>query len=183
MYFAEQSNLNDDDFVVYTAKKVSVSGTVNDDGTIDYDVRDGDQVVIYTRVWNETTLEYEYYAIDYDGMLVRAYMSGDNISWVGSKVNTMLWDFTEYHELDADGNETDVPNYYYELQNNYSGKYIAPQVTGDEFLAITARFWRGMIRIMIMPCSWFPKTSTSLVPPRSRWRMTRRSPGTSILPL
>ncbi|MBQ7437392.1 MAG: LPXTG cell wall anchor domain-containing protein [Oscillospiraceae bacterium] len=135
MYFAEQSNLNDDDFVVYTAKKVSVSGTVNDDGTIDYDVKDGDQVVIYTRIWNETTLEYEYYAIDYDGMLVRAYMSGDNISWVGSKVNTMLWDFTEYHYLDDDGNETDVPNYYYELQNNYSGKYIAPQVTGDEFLA------------------------------------------------
>ena len=135
MYFAEQSNLNDDDFVVYTAKKVSVSGPVNEDGTIDYDVKDGDQVVLYTRIWNETTLEYEYYAIDYDGMLVRAYMSGDNISWVGSKVNTMLWDFTEYHELDADGNETDVPNYYYELQNNYSGKYIAPQVTGDEFLA------------------------------------------------
>ena len=135
MYFAEQSNLNDDDFVVYTAKKVSVSGPVNEDGTIDYDVKDGDQVVLYTRIWNETTLEYEYYAIDYDGMLVRAYMSGDNISWVGSKVNTMLWDFTEYHYLDDDGNETDIPNYYYELQNNYSGKYIAPQVTGNEFLA------------------------------------------------
>ena len=135
MYFAEQSNLNDDDFVVYTAKKVSVSGPVNEDGTIDYDVKDGDQVVLYTRIWNETTLEYEYYAIDYDGMLVRAYMSGDNISWVGSKVNTMLWDFTEYHYLDDDGNETDIPNYYYELQNNYSGKYIAPQVTEDGFLA------------------------------------------------
>ena len=135
MYFAELSNLNDDDFVLYTAKKVSVSGPLNDDGTIDYDVKDGEQVVLYTRIWNEKTLEYEYYAIDYDGMLVRAYMSGDNISWVGSKVNTMLWDFTEYHDLDADGNETDKPNYYYELQNNYSGKYIAPQVTGTDFLA------------------------------------------------
>ena len=130
MYFAEQSNLNDDDFVVYTAKKVSVSGPVNEDGTIDYDVKNGDQVVLYTRIWNDKTLEYEYYAIDYDGMLVRAYMSGDNISWVGSKVNTMLWDFTEYYWED-----TNTPNYYYELQNNYSGKYIAPQVSGEGFLA------------------------------------------------
>ena len=137
MYFAEQSNLNDDDFVVYTAKKVSVSGPVNPDGTVDYDVKDGDQIVIYTRIWNETTLQYEYYMIDYDGMLVRAYMSGDNISWVGSKVNTMLWDFTEYHYLDDDGNETNIPNYYYELQNNYSGKYLAPQVSGEDFLADT----------------------------------------------
>ncbi|MBQ9664413.1 MAG: hypothetical protein IJV40_14810, partial [Oscillospiraceae bacterium] len=135
MYFAEQSNLNDDDFVVYTAKKVSVSGPVNEDGTIDYDVKDGDQVVLYTRIWNDKTLEYEYYAIDHDGMLVKAYMSGDNISWVGSKVNTMLWDFTEYHTTDADGNETNIPNYYYELQNNYSGKYIAPQVSGTDFLS------------------------------------------------
>ena len=135
MYFAEQSNLNDDDFVVYTAKKVSVSGPVNEDGTIDYEVKDGDQVVLYTRIWNDKTLEYEYYAIDYDGMLVRAYMSGDNISWVGSKVNTMLWDFTEYHTIDADGNETEEPNYYYELQNNYSGKYMAPQVSGEGFLS------------------------------------------------
>ena len=135
MYFAEQSNLNDDDFVVYTAKKVSVSGPVNEDGTIDYEVKDGEQIVLYTRIWNDKTLEYEYYAIDYDGMLVRAYMSGDNISWVGSKVNTMLWDFTEYHTIDADGNETEEPNYYYELQNSYSGKYMAPQVSGEGFLS------------------------------------------------
>ena len=135
MCFAERSKLNDDDFVVYTAKKVSVSGPVKDDGTIDYEVKDGEQVVLYTRIWNATTLEYEYYAVDYDGMLVRAYMSGDSISWVGSKVNTMLWDFTEYHTLDADGNETDEQNYYYELQNDYSGKYIAPQVSGGKFLS------------------------------------------------
>ncbi|MBQ9016159.1 MAG: hypothetical protein IJ109_08570 [Firmicutes bacterium] len=135
MYFAEQSKLNDDDFVIYTAKKVSVSGPVNEDGTIDYDVKNGEQVVLYTRIWNDKTLEYEYYAIDHDGMLVKAYMSGDSISWVGSKVNTMLWDFTEYHTIDADGNETDTPNYYYELQNDYSGKYIAPQVSGDSFLS------------------------------------------------
>ncbi|MBQ9156227.1 MAG: hypothetical protein IJ137_05555 [Eubacterium sp.] len=135
MNLAELSNLKDDDFVVYTAEKVSVSGTVKEDGSIDYDVEDGDQVIIYTRIWNEDTLRYDYYAIDYDGMLVKAYESGDTISWVGSKVNTMLWDFTEYHYLDEYGNDTGVPSYYYELQNAYSGKYIAPQVSETGFLS------------------------------------------------
>ena len=130
MNLAELSNLNDDDFVVYTAEKVSVSGSVGEDGTVEYDVKNGDQVILYTRIWNEDTLRYDYYAIDYDGMLVKAYESGDTISWVGSKVNTMLWDFTEYY---YEG--TNTPNYYYELQNAYSGKYIAPQVSGTGFLS------------------------------------------------
>ena len=129
MYLAKKSNLNDDDFVTYTAEKVSVSGKVNPDGTIDYDVKDGDEVVVYTRVWNEDTKQYDYYVIDYDGMLVRAYASGDSIAWVGSRNNTMLWDFTEYHKSDG------TPNYYYELQNQYSGKYIAPQVTDGKILS------------------------------------------------
>ena len=129
MNFAELSALNDDDFVVYTAEKVSISGTETD-GTINYDIKNGDQVVIYTRIWNEDTLRYDYYAIDYDGMLVKAYESGDTISWVGSKVNTMLWDFTEYY---YEG--TTTPNYYYELQNNYSKKYLTPQVSGTDFLS------------------------------------------------
>ncbi len=130
MSLAERSTLNDDDFVVYTAEKVSISGTVDETGTVDYDVKNGDQVVIYTRIWNETDLRYDYYAIDYDGKLIKAYESGDTISWVGSKVNTMLWDFTEYY---YEG--TTTPNHYYELQNTYSGKYIAPQVSGDGFLS------------------------------------------------
>ena len=126
---AELSNLNDDDFVVYTADKVSVSGKVNEDGTIDYDVKDGEQLILYTRIWNDDSKRYDYYIVDYDGKLVKAYESGDTISWVGSKVNTMLWDFTEYHYDDGS------PNYYYELQNNYSGRYIAPQVSGTAFLS------------------------------------------------
>ena len=130
MNLAELSNLKDDDFVVYTATKVSVSGTENEFGVIDYDVEDGDQVIIYTRIWNESTLRYDYYAIDYDGMLVKAYESGDTISWVGSKANTMLWNFTEY--LD---NDTGLPSNYYELQNAYSGKYLAPQVSNTVCLA------------------------------------------------
>lgn len=121
MNLGELSTLNDDDFVTYTATKVSVSDTVN--------VPDGAQIVIYTRIWNEQTLKYEYYMIDYDGMLVRAYESGDTISWVGTKINTMLWDFTEYH--DDNGNITN----YYEMQNRYSRKYLAPQVTGGGFLS------------------------------------------------
>ena len=127
--FAELSNLNEDDFVTYTATKVSVSGDTDENGNIDYDVKNGDQVIIYTRIWNENTLQYDYYAIDHDGMLVKAYESGDTISWVGTKVNTMLWDFTEYY------NDDGTPNYYYELQNAYSGKYIAPQVSGGTFLS------------------------------------------------
>ena len=130
MYLAELStSLNDDDFVTYTATKVSVSGELDDQGIMQYDVKDGDQVILYTRIWNEETLRYDYYTVDYDGMLVMAYESGDTISWVGSKVNTMLWDFTEYHYDDGS------PNYYYELQNNYSQKYIAPTYSADSFLS------------------------------------------------
>lgn len=129
MNLAEKSNLNDDDFVTYTAEKVSVSGEVNDDGTIDYDVKDGDDVVIYTRVWNDDTKQYDYYVIDYDGVLVRAYASGDSIAWVGSRNNTMLWNFTEHHNPDGS------LNYYYDLQNTYSEVYIAPQVTGRQVLS------------------------------------------------
>ena len=130
MDFAELSNLNDDDFVVYKAHKVSVSGTADENGDIDYDVKNGDQVILYTRIWNDTTLRYEYFAVDHDGKLVKAYDEGDTISWVGSKINTLLWDFSEYY---YEG--TSTPNYYYDLQNAYSGKYIAPQVTGDSFLS------------------------------------------------
>ena len=113
--------LQDDDFVEYTAHKVSVSDTQS--------VPNGAQVVVYTRVWNEKTLRYEFYAVDYDGKLVRCYESGDVIQWVGSKVNTALWDFTEYQNADG------TPNYYYELQNHYSGQYIAPQLKGEQILS------------------------------------------------
>lgn len=130
MSFADRSNLNEDDFVVYTAEKASVSGTVDENGEIVTDVNNDDSVIIYTRIWNEDSSRYDYYAIDYDGKLVKAYESGDTISWVGSKVNTMLWKFTEYY---YEG--TNTPNYYYELQNEYSGKYLAPQVSGTVFLS------------------------------------------------
>ncbi len=142
MNFAELSNLHDDDFVVYTAAKVSVSGTLNELGEIaEYDVKDGDQVIIYTRIWNDTTKRYDYYAVDYDGVLVKAYESGDTISWVGSKVNTMLWDFTEYC---YEGTET--PNGYYEFQNTYSGNYLAPQITQNLTDSAETTTVRGVIQ-------------------------------------
>ena len=119
---AEKTTLSEDDYLIYTAHKVSVSDTVN--------VKDGDQIILYTRSWNETTKKYEYYAVDHDGSLIRVYESGDVIQWIGSQINTALWNFTEYH---YEG--TSDPNYYYDLQNDYSGKYIAPQITGSQTLS------------------------------------------------
>lgn len=119
---ASLSDLTEDDFVSYSAYKVSVSDRTN--------VPDGAQVVVYTRVWNDTTKEYDFYAIDHDGNLVYAYESGDKIEWVGLQVNNMLWDFTEYHTTG-----TETPNYYYELQNTYSGLYIAPNLEKDQIVS------------------------------------------------
>ncbi len=117
----ERSVLDDDDFTQYNAKKVSVSDTQN--------VYNGQQVVIYTRIWNDETKRYEFYAIDHDGSLVRCYDTGDGIEWIGSRVNTLLWDFTEYF------NDDGTPNYYYELQNSQYGNYIAPQLTDGQILS------------------------------------------------
>ena len=128
-YLAELSNLTDDDFVPYTADKVSISGTLDETGNPDYDVEDGEEVIVYTRVWDDAQKRYRYFIIGPEGNLVEAYDNGGSISWVGSKVNTMLWQFTEYHNADG------TLNYYYELQNVYSGKYLAPQVSGGSFFS------------------------------------------------
>ena len=113
MNLTKRSVLTDDDFNLYTAEKVSV--------TDDESVYQGQYVVIYTRLWNETTKRYEFYAVDHDGSLVRCYDAGNNIEWIGSRVNTALWEFTEYTYDDG------TPNHYYELQNVQYGSYIAPQ--------------------------------------------------------
>ena len=116
----ELSELTSDYYKTYSASKVSVS---------DESITTGSKVIIYTRAWNEETLEYEYYAIDHDGTLVRVYESGDSIEWVGNVINTMLWQFTDYP--DESGN----PTYFYELYNEYAQKYLAPQVTGGQVVA------------------------------------------------
>lgn len=122
MNLVEKSeSLTDEDFNLYHAKKVSIS---------DIDkVYDGQQVIVYTRIWNEKAKKYEFYAIDHDGTLIACRDTGDSIEWIGSKVNTALWNFTEYH------NDDGTPNYYYELQNDQYGEYIVPQMTGNQTIS------------------------------------------------
>lgn len=100
---------DEDELVTYKAKEVSVS-----------EVKNGEEIIIYTRVWNGKG--YDFYAIDHDGSLVPCYERGDSIMWLSKKVNTMIWEFNEYYyEYTTD------PNFYYDLYNPYSGKYIAPR--------------------------------------------------------
>ncbi|MBE6027008.1 MAG: LPXTG cell wall anchor domain-containing protein [Clostridiales bacterium] len=113
-----KSVLDDDDFVTYAAKKVSVSDREK--------VPDGAKVVIYTRIWNESKKRYEFFVVDHDGTLIPCDDAGDNIEWIGSKINTALWDFTEHTGDDGE------PNYFYDLKNDQYGNYIAPQITGDQ---------------------------------------------------
>ena len=120
--FADLSVYSEDDFVMYSATKVSASDRVN--------VCTGKAVVIYTRVWNDSEKAYEFYAIDHNGDLIPCYESGDALVWVGTQNNTLLWEFTEYC---YEG--TTTPNYYYEFQNMYTGKYIAPQIAGDQIFS------------------------------------------------
>ena len=118
LYLAEPSELTQEDYITYYADKVSVSN-----------VPDGASVIIYTRIWNDNTKSYDFYAIDHDGTLYPCYERGDHLTWLGTRINTLLWDFTEYHYDDG------TPNYYYELYNPYSRKYIAPQIQDDQVLS------------------------------------------------
>ena len=112
----ELSELTTDYFMTHSASKVSVS---------DPGVTNGSRIIVYTRIWNDTTKQYDFYAIDHDGGLIPVYESGDSIEWVSGQINTMLWNFVEYY-----WEGTNDPNFYYELYNQYSEKYIAPQISG-----------------------------------------------------
>ena len=113
--------LTNEHLMTYSASKVSVS---------DPGITNGSRIIVYTRYWNETTKKYDYYAIDHDGTLVRVYDSGDVIEWASGQLNTLLWNFVEYY-----WEGTTDPNFYYELYNQYSKKYVAPQSTGDQVLS------------------------------------------------
>ena len=126
-----RSVLDDDDFTLYSARKASVS-----DDEMVYDrtvegIREQSQIVLYTRVWNEDTERYDFYAVDHDGSLVKCYDSGDSIEWIGTKVNTAAWNFTEYKNPDG------TPSYYYELQNNQYGNYLVPHSANGKILSDT----------------------------------------------
>ena len=114
----EEREITEEYKTTYTAQKVSVSDTTS--------VKNGEKLIVYTRIWNTENKKYEIYAIDHDGSLVLCEDDGDNIKWNGSAVNSLLWEFTEYYH-----EGTTTPNYYYELQNVYSEKYIAPQKNGQ----------------------------------------------------
>ena len=109
-----KANLTSEYEKVYNAQKKSAT-----------EISNGQQVIIYTRVWNEGTKSYNFYAIDKDGTLVPCIEDGDMIGWVGETENTLLWDFTDYSAGAA------TSNHYYELYNEASGKYIAPQINGQ----------------------------------------------------
>ena len=115
------SDLTADYLITYSARKVSVSDT---------SVTNGSRIILYTRIWNNTDKRYEFYAVDHDGSLVPCYEAGDEIRWVGNRINTLLWNFVEYY-----WEGTTDPNYYYELYNQYSEKFIAPQVTEGQILS------------------------------------------------
>ena len=117
----DESSLTSDYLMTYSASKVSVS---------DSNVTNGSRIIVYTRTWNDTTKKYEFYAIDHDGSLVPCFESGDSIQWVAGRFNTLLWNLVEYY-----WEGTNDPNYFYELYNQYSEKYIAPQVTGGQILS------------------------------------------------
>lgn len=104
--------------ITYSAEKVGVS-----------EVKTGESVIVYTRIWDNTNKKYAFYAIDHDGKLYPCYERGDNIMWVGDKINTLLWDFTEYRDDDG------KVNYFYELYNPYSDKYLAPLINGGQVLS------------------------------------------------
>ena len=122
LHFVESSDLTSDYFRTYSAQKVSVSDNVK--------VANSSRIIVYTRYWNEEKKRYDFFAIDHDGTLVPVYENGDSIEWTAGQLNTMLWNFTEYY-----WEGTNDPNHYYELYNQYSGKYIAPQVTGNQILS------------------------------------------------
>ena len=112
----------DEDFIAYSAAKVSISDTEK--------VHNGSKIILYTRVWNDNTKNYEFYVVDHNGYLARAYESGDSIVWIGSVINTMPYIFTEYY---YEG--TTTPNYYYDLQNEYSGEYLTPRIAENQIMS------------------------------------------------
>ena len=119
LYLLERASLEDSDLITFSADRLSVS-----------DIPNGQKVIVYVRVWNEEELRYDIYAVDRDGSLYPCYASGGKIMWLGDDTGSLEWEFTEY--LDA---VTKQPNYYYELYNPYSEKYLAPQLTGNQVLS------------------------------------------------
>ena len=121
----EETQISADYKRTYSARKISVS----DDG-----LHTGSQLIVYTRIWNDSTKKYDYYAIDHDGSLVQCYDSGDYLQWSETLINSLLWDLTVYY-WEGTSETKENENGYYELRNEYSQKYIAPQITNGQILS------------------------------------------------
>ena len=117
--FIDFATFTDEDLLVYSAKTISVSEAIN-----------GQKVIVYTRIWDDSKKQYDVYAIDYNGTLYKCYSSGGKILWIGNGTGSLEWEFTEY--LDE---ITKQPNNYYELYNTYSEKYIAPQFSTGQIIS------------------------------------------------
>ena len=130
LYPVEERDLTADYKKTYSARKISVS---------DPDLASGSQVIVYTRRWETDPATgksgYNYYAIDHDGSLHRCYESGDYLLWTENMINSFLWDFTIYYWEDKEPGLKESENNYYELYNEYSQKYIAPQVADGQILS------------------------------------------------
>jgi len=113
------ASIEDDDQYIFTAERVSVSALKN-----------GGKYIVYTRIWDDSKKRYDIYAVDHDGTLYPCYASGGKILWLGNGTGSLEWEFTEYYDK-----VTKEPNYYYELYNPYSEKYIAPQMVGNQILS------------------------------------------------
>ena len=121
LYLAEEKpeSMLDGYYKTYSATKVSVSDLEK--------VSNEQRIVVYTRAWNESRSKYDYFALDGEGNLVPCSESGDKIEWVGPTLNEMQWIFTEHY---YEG--TTTPNNYYDLQNEYTGKWLAPLMEGKD---------------------------------------------------
>ena len=119
LYLLDRASMENGDYITFSADRVSVS-----------DIPNGQKVIVYVRVWNEDELRYDVYAVDRDGSLYPCYASGGKIMWLGDDTGSLEWEFTEYIDQ-----VTKQPNYYYELYNPYSEKYLAPQLTGNQVLS------------------------------------------------
>lgn len=116
----------------HDAKKVSVT-----------DLRDGQSVIIYNKIWNKDTRKYDYYAVAGDGTLSPVYDVSDTIYWRHD--SSLEWKLIVYYQTERDANGIPVtdeygnPVYvldehgekiesgYYEFYNEVTGKYLAPQ--------------------------------------------------------
>ena len=55
MWLLDRAELEEKDLISFSADRVSVS-----------DIKDGDKVIVYIRIWNEADLRYDMYAVDYN---------------------------------------------------------------------------------------------------------------------